>query len=84
MDECFEKSGVCTDGTCNNFEGSFQCVCHNGYTLTSSRESCVDVDECQRHPNICNNGTCINTVGSFKCICYPGFKLSHNNDCIGM
>lgn len=83
IDECNEKPGICRNGDCKNFEGSFQCICHNGFTLTENRESCEDIDECQRHINICNNGTCYNTVGSFMCHCYPGFKLSHNNDCIG-
>lgn len=83
IDECEEKVGVCEHGTCNNFQGSFQCVCHSGYSLTPSRSSCVDIDECTRHPNICNNGTCTNLMGSYKCHCHAGFKLSPNNDCIG-
>lgn len=83
MDECYERDGVCRDGDCTNLDGGFQCVCHSGYALTASRDTCVDVDECGRHPNVCNNGTCLNTVGSFKCSCFDGFKLSHNNDCIG-
>lgn len=84
IDECTERPGICSNGECNNFQGSFQCVCHNGYQLTPARDSCLDIDECKRHPNICNNGTCVNAVGSYKCHCYPGFKLSHNNDCIGI
>ena len=84
IDECTERPGICSNGECNNFQGSFQCICHNGYQLTPARDSCLDVDECKRHPNICNNGTCVNAVGSYKCHCYPGFKLSHNNDCIGI
>ena len=83
IDECHERPGICNNGDCNNFQGSFQCVCHNGYTLTPGRDSCVDIDECQRNPNICNNGTCLNTMGSYKCHCYAGFKLSPNNDCAG-
>jgi fibulin 1/2 len=83
IDECRERPGICSNGECNNFQGSFQCICQNGYQLTPSRDSCLDIDECKRHPNICNNGSCANTVGSYKCHCYPGFKLSHNNDCTG-
>lgn len=83
IDECQDRPGICSNGECNNFQGSFQCVCRNGYTLTPSRDSCIDIDECQRNPNICNNGTCINTLGSYKCHCYAGFKLSANNDCAG-
>ncbi len=83
IDECRDRPGICNNGECNNFQGSFQCVCRSGYTLTPGRDSCVDIDECQRNPNICNNGTCLNTLGSYKCHCYSGFKLSPNNDCAG-
>lgn len=83
IDECSEKNFICQNGECNNFQGSFQCMCLPGYQLTPFRDNCVDIDECQRHPNTCNNGTCMNSIGSYSCHCYPGFKLSPNNDCIG-
>ena len=83
IDECRDRPGIGNNGECNNFQGSFQCVCRSGYTLTPGRDSCVDIDECQRNHNICNNGTCLNTLGSYKCHCYSGFKLSPNNDCAG-
>jgi len=83
IDECYERSGICSNGVCSNLQGGFKCICHTGFSLTHDRDNCVDIDECQRNPNICNNGTCINTLGSYKCQCYQGFKLSPNNDCAG-
>lgn len=74
---------MCQRGVCNNFQGSFQCICDPGYVLTADRSSCIDLDECIRSPNICNNGTCINSMGSYQCQCYRGFKIGPNRDCIG-
>lgn len=82
INEC-EQEGVCHHGACNNFQGSFQCICDPGYVLTADRSSCIDLDECVRSPNICNNGTCLNSMGSYQCQCYRGFKIGPNRDCIG-
>lgn len=57
INECIEKPNICQNGECKNLQGSFQCICHVGYLLTSTRDNCIDIDECQRHPSICNNGT---------------------------
>ncbi|KAK8718935.1 hypothetical protein OTU49_014355, partial [Cherax quadricarinatus] len=81
INEC-EHEGVCQHGVCNNFQGSFQCICDPGYVLTADRSSCIDLDECVRSPNICNNGTCLNSMGSYQCQCYRGFKIGPNRDCI--
>ena len=70
-----------TLGTCVNMEGSFQCTCNEGFSLTESRETCVDTNECSSNPGICGNGTCINTYGSFRCRCDYGFQLGSNNIC---
>ena len=61
--------------------GSFQCVCNDGFTLTATRDACVDRDECATNPSICGNGTCLNTFGSFKCCCDRGYQLSSKGDC---
>lgn len=83
IDECSEQEDICMHGECINLEGSFHCVCRNGYTLNNLRDRCVDIDECQRVPDVCRNGSCKNIEGSHKCHCYKGFKLSHENDCVG-
>lgn len=82
INEC-EQEGVCQRGVCNNFQGSFQCICDPGYVLTADRSSCIDLDECTRSPSICNNGTCINSMGSYQCQCFRGFTVGPNRDCIG-
>lgn len=85
INECHDMHyDVCQNGECKNLQGSFQCICNYGFTLTANRETCIDINECVRHNNVCNNGTCINSVGSYRCECYPGFKISSNNDCVGM
>ncbi|KAF7664336.1 hypothetical protein LDENG_00180420 [Lucifuga dentata] len=53
---------------CVNTDGSFQCVCEDGYRLIDGR--CVDVDECASAP--CEH-MCDNTPGSYKCACFDGY-----------
>ncbi|CAM9342544.1 unnamed protein product, partial [Lampetra planeri] len=72
--------GVCSPGRCVDQEGSYHCLCPNGYRATPDRGMCMDVDECERRP--CGNGTCKNAIGSYNCLCFLGFELSHNIDCV--
>ena len=62
-------------------EGSFQCSCNEGFTLSASGDTCIDTDECTVIPNTCGNGTCINTFGSYRCRCNYGFQMSSDNTC---
>ncbi|KAM4878543.1 LOW QUALITY PROTEIN: fibrillin-2 [Sylvia borin] len=78
--ECLEIPNVCSRGLCVDMQGSYQCVCHNGFKASHDQTMCMDVDECEQYP--CGNGTCKNTVGSYNCLCYPGFELTRNNDCV--
>jgi len=39
IDECQHRS-LCTNGRCRNTEGSFRCVCSQGYTLSSTGDQC--------------------------------------------
>ncbi|KAE8294149.1 Fibrillin-2 Fibrillin-2 C-terminal peptide [Larimichthys crocea] len=78
--ECQEIPNVCSHGECIDTQGSYRCLCHNGFKATADQTMCMDIDECDRHP--CGNGTCKNTVGSYNCLCFPGFELTHNNDCM--
>ena len=64
-------------------EGSFQCSCNEGFTLSASGDTCIDTDECTAIPNTCGNGTCINTFGSYRCRCFYGFQMSSDNNCQG-
>lgn len=39
IDECQHRS-LCGNGHCRNTEGSFRCVCNQGYTLSSTGDQC--------------------------------------------
>lgn len=39
IDECQHRS-LCTNGRCRNTEGSFRCICSQGYTLSSTGDQC--------------------------------------------
>lgn len=39
IDECQHRS-LCVNGHCRNTEGSFRCVCNQGYTLSSTGDQC--------------------------------------------
>lgn len=67
---------------CQNTEGSYHCMCSQGYVLSSggktfknkSENSCHDVDECRSGQHQCHNSTsCVNTPGSFECSCLRGW-----------
>ncbi|PIK39829.1 putative fibrillin-1 [Apostichopus japonicus] len=62
---------------CQNTNGSYTCVCENGYSAVG--KTCMDVDECSLQvtdPNITNchpDAICSNTDGSYNCNCKDGF-----------
>ncbi|XP_029440066.1 CD97 antigen-like isoform X3 [Rhinatrema bivittatum] len=70
---------------CKNTDGSYHCICLQGYQTKSKAEqfknknetSCEDVDECKEHDAaVCDlNASCLNTPGSFACLCDEGFQL---------
>ena len=74
IDECLTSNGGC-DHNCLNFEGSYECSCRDGYSLTSDNRTCEDIDECLTSP--CDH-TCDNTPGGFLCECDQGFLLDTN------
>jgi fibulin 1/2 len=53
-------------------DGSFKCECNDGFALSDSGLSCVDVDECLENPRVCLKGRCRNTKGAYVCECEPG------------
>ena len=56
-------------------DGSFKCECNDGYALSDSGLSCVDVDECLENPLVCLRGRCRNTKGAYVCECEPGKNI---------
>lgn len=75
MDEC--RSSPCgMNAQCNNLNGTYTCLCPEGYT-GQSNETCYDVNECVNEPNLCGiNARCLNAPGSYTCICPDGFTGS--------
>ncbi|XP_077968014.1 uncharacterized protein LOC120327058 isoform X2 [Styela clava] len=84
IDEC--SSITCTPNSkCFNTDGSYECVCNQGYTKDNGR--CLDVDECQQSLHDCHDqAECINEDGHYICLCDPGFtgdgtKCSDIDEC---
>lgn len=83
IDECEENPRICLFGRCENLDGSYRCVCNDGYTHVKDGSFCTDVDECGE-TGMCDHGSCVNMDGSFKCVCHAGYTLSPNGKtCIG-
>ncbi|KAL7070447.1 hypothetical protein ACQ4LE_010441 [Meloidogyne hapla] len=62
--------------------GSFQCICPDGYSLSEDGR-CFDVDECKNSSSPCvSDQLCFNKLGTFSCIdniCPPKFHLDRTN-----
>ena len=77
-DEC-DLQNMC-EHTCMNTDGSFQCLCSEGYQLASNQYNCSDVNECQEWNGGCEYG-CHNTIGSYHCYCENGHSLKNGTHC---
>ena len=77
-DEC-NLQNMC-EHTCVNTDGSFQCLCSEGYQLASNQYNCSDVNECQEWNGGCEYG-CHNTIGSYHCYCENGHSLKNGTHC---
>ena len=77
------NTSICDQG-CNNTEGSFQCFCDAGYSLSDDEKTCRDVNECLSDIHRCQQG-CVNTDGEFRCECFAGYSLNADlRTCSGM
>lgn len=85
-DECATGLANCSqNSTCMNTDGSFMCVCNDGYK-DDGNGACVDIDECAEGSNNCDaKALCINTDGSFTCACPPELfdKNGDGTECTG-
>eukprot|EP00494_Astrolonche_serrata_P032809 UN33078 len=65
-DDCnMGQSGYCLD---------FQCVCQEGFELSSDGTMCEDKNECVSGSHNCGvNRECVNVMGSFECPCGYGW-----------
>lgn len=59
--------------------GSYQCLCEDGYQMSSSQE-CQNVNECNTKQHNCHtNAHCNDTEGHYTCSCNSGFTGNGNN-----
>ncbi|EDW77004.2 uncharacterized protein Dwil_GK21208 [Drosophila willistoni] len=66
IDECQLNRGGCSHD-CQNTQGSFKCLCPEGYQLDETQRRCQDIDECQENNGGCLTGICVNELGGFRC-----------------
>jgi len=85
VDECTTSlENPCRENAaCINTEGSFECLCNQGFTQVLDGRGyfagCEDVDECADKGNpVCapDSGSCFNSLGSYSCSCKLGFNGS--------
>ena len=83
IDECSTNTSGCGQ-VCDNTNGSFSCLCFDGYMLLEDGVTCRDVDECEAGLHECQQ-QCVNTAGGFSCECNPGYELNDDGStCSGM
>uniref|UniRef100_UPI00358EA769 latent-transforming growth factor beta-binding protein 1-like isoform X2 n=1 Tax=Myxine glutinosa TaxID=7769 RepID=UPI00358EA769 len=68
VNECTNSSSCGTHAYCFNTNGSFECICDQGYSSDIGGD-CVDVDECKVLEDACGSALCENVDGSFVCVC---------------
>ncbi|XP_053708325.1 adhesion G protein-coupled receptor E2-like [Synchiropus splendidus] len=82
LDECVAyddpEDPLCINGQCKNTNGSYECLCYDGFKQLATGIECEDINECAADFNICGpDGMCVNTQGSYKCFCDEGFIPSN-------
>ncbi|KAI6647894.1 Fibrillin-2-like [Oopsacas minuta] len=78
VDECDEETNC--EHSCENSEGSYYCLCNEGYTVSTNGYDCEDTNECKEWNGGCEFG-CRNTIGSFECYCEYGHQLINETHC---
>ncbi|XP_021034390.2 latent-transforming growth factor beta-binding protein 2 [Mus caroli] len=69
IDECANDTVCGNHGFCDNTDGSFRCLCDQGFETSPSGWECVDVNECELMVAVCGDALCENVEGSFLCLC---------------
>nr|XP_034344242.1 latent-transforming growth factor beta-binding protein 2 isoform X5 [Arvicanthis niloticus] len=69
IDECANDTVCGSHGFCDNTDGSFRCLCDQGFETSPSGWECVDVNECELMLAVCGDALCENVEGSFLCLC---------------
>ncbi|KAK2143164.1 hypothetical protein LSH36_872g02001 [Paralvinella palmiformis] len=81
IDNCLVDTNICgKNAKCINTDGSYHCICLNGYREFETKGQCSDIDECESGLDDCNKELtkCTNTIGSFSCSCITGYTKSGN------
>lgn len=63
IDECSQLPEICTFGTCSNTEGSFICLCPEGYQISASGRRCIGNGVCERDPDGEGGRVCVSAGG---------------------
>ncbi|XP_058511340.1 latent-transforming growth factor beta-binding protein 2 [Ochotona princeps] len=69
IDECANDTLCGSHGFCDNTDGSFRCLCDQGFETSPLGWDCVDVNECELMLAVCGDALCENVEGSFLCLC---------------
>ncbi|XP_046859638.1 uncharacterized protein LOC124452992 isoform X3 [Xenia sp. Carnegie-2017] len=78
VDECQMKTrNILCEQKCLNTQGSYRCLCYEGYKLGNDLHTCHDINECEDSSSTCSH-TCNNTNGSYICSCPFGYELYNN------
>ena len=75
-----DNPSPCDDvnGYCNLVNGTEDCSCKRGYTLSAQNSSiCDEIDECLLGIDACAQ-LCTNTIGGYACTCNAGYTISSN------
>ncbi|XP_069772203.1 latent-transforming growth factor beta-binding protein 2-like [Narcine bancroftii] len=69
IDECVNGTICGTHSYCENRDGSFRCLCDQGFEVPPGGQQCVDINECEKMDGVCGAALCENVEGSFFCVC---------------
>ncbi|XP_052696969.1 uncharacterized protein LOC128175386 isoform X6 [Crassostrea angulata] len=72
--ECTNTPQICgPNSRCNEVQGSYQCLCEDGYQMSANLE-CQNINECNTTKHNCHpNAQCKDTEGHYTCSCKSGF-----------
>lgn len=65
--ECLEIPNICSHGLCVDMQGSYQCVCHNGFKASQDQTMCMGME--RKYFSVC---------GLFSCELFAGGENESN------